>query len=69
MEQKETTTQQLNSPNLDDSLNSMEADKIISTPTSASSWWGGWVAQAKEKVIFFVFNLKSDGEFYFRFST
>lgn len=59
MEQKETTTQQ---GNLEDCLDSSKADKSINTSTSASSWWGGWVAQAKEKVSFKVFKRKSDGE-------
>lgn len=53
MEQKETTTpQQKKIPSPENEQPSATIDKSPTTPTSptSSTWWGGWISQAKEKV-------------------
>jgi hypothetical protein len=49
MENSETSSQTQNSPSKEKVEKSTESP--ATTPSNSSSWWGGWINQAKEKVI------------------
>lgn len=59
MEKKESTTQQRKSPSSENLESAEKNDNkpVSTTPTASSAWtssWGGWLSQAKEKVIFII---------------
>lgn len=58
MENSETSSQNQKSPLKENTEKITEPVKnSAETPTSnSSSWWGGWISQAKEKVKFVINN-------------
>ena len=48
MENSETSSQTPNSPSREKVEKSTESPAV--TPSGSSTWWGGWINQAKEKV-------------------
>jgi hypothetical protein len=48
MENSETSSQTQNSPSKEKVEKTTESPAV--TPSSSSTWWGGWINQAKEKV-------------------
>lgn len=48
MENSETSSQTQNSPSKEKVEKSTGSPAV--TPSGSSTWWGGWINQAKEKV-------------------